>query len=199
MMPAAALLWLLATGAPGEEYRFDVSKVEKKPYHLGGYAEVRPVLFGLDRDAALYRLRFFDWDVGKTTTEYNGALQLDGSLKGNRAGFRPRKRRLCAILPRRALPDDRLRGIPLGQALHLPGVGSGKKDPAMGHGVRLEPGRHLSLHRRRQPAAEGERSLPGGLRPDEPDAGLPLRTGQPERALRHPLLYARSDVDYQLE
>lgn len=81
MMPAATLLWLAATGAPGEEYRFDVSEVEKKPYHLGGYAEVRPVLFGLDRDAALYRLRFFDRDVGRTTTEYNGALQLDGSLE----------------------------------------------------------------------------------------------------------------------
>jgi hypothetical protein len=81
MIPASALLLLLATGALGEEYRFDVSEVEKKPHHLGGYAEVRPVSFGLDRDAALYHLRFFDRDVGKTTTEYNGALQLDGSLE----------------------------------------------------------------------------------------------------------------------
>ena len=48
-----------------EEYKFDVSEIEKKPYHIGGYAEFRPILFGLDRDAALYKLRFYDRDEGK--------------------------------------------------------------------------------------------------------------------------------------
>ena len=64
-----------------EEYKFDISEIEKKPYHVGGYAEFRPVLFVLDRDAALYKLRFFDRDEGKTIDEYNGKLQLEGSYE----------------------------------------------------------------------------------------------------------------------
>ncbi|MBE0574718.1 MAG: hypothetical protein IH613_02370 [Desulfuromonadales bacterium] len=72
---------LVSTCAQAEEFSFDVAEFEKKPYHLGGYAEVRPVLFGLGRDAALYRLRFYDRDEGQTTPEYNGKLQIEGSLE----------------------------------------------------------------------------------------------------------------------
>lgn len=64
-----------------EEYKFDLSEIEKKPYHIGGYVEFRPVLFVLDRDAALYKLRFYDRDEGKTIEEYNGKLQLEGSYE----------------------------------------------------------------------------------------------------------------------
>jgi len=64
-----------------EEYKFDLSEIEKKPYHLGGYVELRPVLFGLDRDASLYRLKFYNRDEGKTIEEYNGRLRLEGSLE----------------------------------------------------------------------------------------------------------------------
>ncbi len=74
-------LWLCGATAFAEEFSFDPSEFEKKNYHLGGYAELRPVLFGLDRDAALYRLRFFDRDEGKTTPEYNGRLQIEGSME----------------------------------------------------------------------------------------------------------------------
>jgi hypothetical protein len=64
-----------------EEYKFDISEIEKKPYHVGGYTEFRPVLFVLDRDAALYKLRFFDQDEGNTIEEYNGTLQIEGSYE----------------------------------------------------------------------------------------------------------------------
>jgi hypothetical protein len=64
-----------------EEYKFDISEIEKKPYHIGGYVEFRPVLFILDRDAALYKLRFFNRNEGKTIEEYNGKLQLEGSYE----------------------------------------------------------------------------------------------------------------------
>jgi len=67
--------------AGAEEYTFDVSEIEKKPYHIGGYAEIRPVLFGLDKDASLYKLRFYNRDEGSTLKEYNAALQLEGSLE----------------------------------------------------------------------------------------------------------------------
>ncbi len=62
-----------------EEYKFEISEVEKKPYHLGGYAEVNPILFGLDRDAALYRLKFYNRDEGSTLEQYDATLQLHGS------------------------------------------------------------------------------------------------------------------------
>jgi len=64
-----------------EEYTFDLAEIEKKPYHLGGYAEFNPILFGLDRDAALYTLRFYNRDEGSTLEQYGMALQLEGSYE----------------------------------------------------------------------------------------------------------------------
>ena len=75
----ALFFWSFALA--DEEYKFDLSEIEKKPYHLGGYVELRPVLFGLDRDASLYKLKFFNRNEGKTIEEYNGKLQLEGSLE----------------------------------------------------------------------------------------------------------------------
>jgi hypothetical protein len=68
-----------------QEFRFDLSEIEKKPYHLGGYGEFRPVLNVLDRGAALYKLRFYNRDEGKTTEEYNLKLLLDGSYEKDNA------------------------------------------------------------------------------------------------------------------
>jgi len=64
-----------------EEYTFATPETEKKPYSLGGYAELRPALFWLDQDAALYKLRFYDRSEGRTVPEYNATLQLDGSIE----------------------------------------------------------------------------------------------------------------------
>ena len=36
-----------------EEYSFDLSDIEKKPYSFGGHIEATPVLFGFDREASL--------------------------------------------------------------------------------------------------------------------------------------------------
>src|SRR4030042_709459 len=77
----AVLLIFMSSVSFAEEYKFDISEIEKKPYHLGGYVELRPVLFGLDRDASLYKLKFFNRDEGKTIGENNGKLQLEGSLE----------------------------------------------------------------------------------------------------------------------
>lgn len=47
-----------------EPYSFDLSEIEvemeKSPYHVGGYLELAPRLFWLDRDAALYRIHLYD-------------------------------------------------------------------------------------------------------------------------------------------
>jgi len=64
-----------------EEYTFEISEIEKKPYHIGGYAEFRPILFGLDKDAALYKLKFYNRDEGSTINEYDSTIQLEGSLE----------------------------------------------------------------------------------------------------------------------
>lgn len=76
-----ALLLVGSDDGHAEDYRFDEAEFEKKPYAFGGYAELRPVLFGLDRDAALYRLKFYNRDEDDTFIEYNGKLQLEGSLE----------------------------------------------------------------------------------------------------------------------
>ena len=39
------------------------------------------MLYGLDRDAALYQLRFYNRDEGHTLPEYNAALQLEGGIE----------------------------------------------------------------------------------------------------------------------
>ena len=80
-------LWLIVPVPvfPGEtkteDYKFDVSETEKKPYHLGGYLEAMPIFFGLDRNASLYKLNYYNRSIGGSTSEYDGTLQLEGSLE----------------------------------------------------------------------------------------------------------------------
>jgi hypothetical protein len=73
------LLFIIALPKPcfSEEYEFDVAEFEKKPYSIGGYAELRPVLFGLDKDSVFYKLRFFDRDDDEATYEFNLGALLD--------------------------------------------------------------------------------------------------------------------------
>jgi hypothetical protein len=61
------------------DYTFDPSETEKKPYHFGGYVEFKPILSGLDHDAAFYKLRFYNDPQGQTLPEVNGRIQLEGS------------------------------------------------------------------------------------------------------------------------
>jgi len=71
-----------------EEYSFDLSEIEEKPLHIGGYVEFTPVLFGLDTDSALYKLRFYDRDKENIREEYNFSALLDGSYKKGTTEFR---------------------------------------------------------------------------------------------------------------
>jgi hypothetical protein len=78
-----ALLLIISFTPPvdAEDYTFDISEIEKKSYYIGGYAELRPVIFGLDKNASLYKLKFYNRDEGDALEEYNAALQLEGSLE----------------------------------------------------------------------------------------------------------------------
>jgi hypothetical protein len=71
----------LVSSVYAEDYAFDVSEIAKKPYHIGGNLELKPVLFGLDRNASLYKLKFYNRDEGSAIEEYDGKLQLEGSLE----------------------------------------------------------------------------------------------------------------------
>ena len=71
----------LVTPGAAEDYSFDVSETETKPYSLGGYAEFRPVLIDQDRGAAFYKLKFYNRAKTWTTDEYNSKLQLEGSYQ----------------------------------------------------------------------------------------------------------------------
>ncbi|HBH02313.1 MAG: hypothetical protein A2W08_05885 [Candidatus Rokubacteria bacterium RBG_16_73_20] len=89
---AALLLWALlvpagALRAQGtdeirlEDIEKEIARTVERPYHLGGFLEFQPTLFGLDRDAAFYRLQFFDRDEGATAAQYDLRLRLEGSYR----------------------------------------------------------------------------------------------------------------------
>jgi hypothetical protein len=74
----SAAVFLSASAAAAEEYRFDVEAFEKKPFELNGYAELRAERSWLDRDAALYQLNFFDQEAHSALDRMTGALELSG-------------------------------------------------------------------------------------------------------------------------
>jgi hypothetical protein len=71
-----------------DKYQVDLSEIEKeiqqvasKPYRLGGFFEFQPTLFGIDRDSAFSRIRFFRSGRGSAYDQYNFRLRLEGSYK----------------------------------------------------------------------------------------------------------------------
>lgn len=87
---AFAILLTLSYGMAlaKEEYSFDLSEIEEKPLHIGGYLEFRPVLFGLDTNSALHKLKLYDRDKKNIREEYNFTALLDGSYKKGTTEFR---------------------------------------------------------------------------------------------------------------
>lgn len=80
---AIAILLTLSCGMAlaGEEYSFDLSEIEEKSLHIGGYLEFRPVLFGLDKNSALHKLKMYNRGKENIREEYNFTALLDGSYK----------------------------------------------------------------------------------------------------------------------
>ena len=64
-----------------DQYKFDLSETEKKPYHFGGYVEFRPIVFWPDTNATQYKLNYYKRDPGGNTEEYNAKLQFEGSYE----------------------------------------------------------------------------------------------------------------------
>jgi hypothetical protein len=66
----------------------DLSEIEKeieqlagKQYHVGGFLEFQPTLFGIDRDSAVSRARFFRHPQDSLFDQYNFRLRLEGNYK----------------------------------------------------------------------------------------------------------------------
>jgi hypothetical protein len=78
LLALCAALTIAAPAAAQDDYRFDVGEFEKKPFEFNGYAELRAERFWLDRDAALYRLNFFDTEQPSQLNRLTGALELSG-------------------------------------------------------------------------------------------------------------------------
>lgn len=77
-----ALLLSWPAPSPAEEtYTFDIEEIEKRPYQFGGYVEAKPTFFQTREDASLYRLKFYDRDLGSSLEEANLKLQLMGSYE----------------------------------------------------------------------------------------------------------------------
>ena len=76
-----------ASASSTEEYKFELSEIEKKPYHIGGYLEFRPIVYGLDKGSAIYKLKFFNLTEGKTIEDYDGRIWLEGSYEKGIVGF----------------------------------------------------------------------------------------------------------------
>lgn len=84
------LIILHAGGLSADDYAFDLSEIEKKPYSIGGFIEFRPVFFGLNRDAAFYRLKYIDQDPKSVLDEYHFNLRLEGGYEKGAAGIHVR-------------------------------------------------------------------------------------------------------------
>jgi hypothetical protein len=64
-----------------EEYSFDASAFEKKPFELGGYVQLKQEDFALNRDGAFYKLNNFDQPQRDDLARTTGTLQLAGKLR----------------------------------------------------------------------------------------------------------------------
>jgi hypothetical protein len=75
------LLCGFAGARAAEEYSFDASAFEKKPYELGGYVQLKQEDFTLNRDAAFYKLNNFGQPQRDSLDRTTGTLQLVGKLR----------------------------------------------------------------------------------------------------------------------
>ncbi|MBI2292754.1 MAG: hypothetical protein HYU73_21030 [Betaproteobacteria bacterium] len=71
----------VAGAQAAEEYSFDASAFEKKPFELGGYVELKQEDFALNRAGAFYKLNTFNQAQREHLDRTTGTLQLTGKLR----------------------------------------------------------------------------------------------------------------------
>jgi hypothetical protein len=77
--PAAwtLLVLLIASVAAADDFTFDISRYEKKPYEFGGYIQASAEYLRLNRDSVLYQSAYPDGS-SKSDDRYRGVLELSG-------------------------------------------------------------------------------------------------------------------------
>lgn len=89
LIPVFLIVTALSASAQ-EPHTFDIAEVKKKAFHFGGYAEFRPVIFGLNKDSRFYFLKFYNQTVGASMMEYNFLALLDLSYEKGKIGAKIR-------------------------------------------------------------------------------------------------------------
>jgi hypothetical protein len=74
-------LWAIGGAQAADEYGFDASAFEKKPFELGGYVELKQEDFAFNRSGAFYKLNNFNQPQRETLDRTTGTLQLAGRLR----------------------------------------------------------------------------------------------------------------------
>jgi len=74
---------LLALAVPGaaQDFEFDSSAFEKKPFELGGYIELKQEALALNRDGSFYRLANYGLPPRDSLDRTTATLQLAGTLR----------------------------------------------------------------------------------------------------------------------
>jgi hypothetical protein len=104
----ALVLVSAAAAQAADEYSFDASQFEKKPFELGGYLQLKQEHFSLNRSAAFYKLGFFGQPQRQTLDRTTGTLQLAGRLREGDGTF---DFRTNSDVQRDQLAHDRDNGI----------------------------------------------------------------------------------------
>ena len=73
-------VWIGGTNA-AEEYSFDASAFEKKPFELGGYVQFRQDDIRLNRGGAFYKLNFYNQPQREDLDSTAGTTELVGKLR----------------------------------------------------------------------------------------------------------------------
>ena len=76
------VLFLSAAGAQSaEEFSFDSTAFEKKPFEFGGYVQLKQEGFALNRSGAFYKLNNFNRPQRDTLDRTTGTMELVGKLR----------------------------------------------------------------------------------------------------------------------
>lgn len=76
---AGLLLFYLLLPAQADEFDFDISSYEKKPFEMGGQLELKPEYRHFNQDSSFYRLNFpTTGHQPESDDRYGGVLELEG-------------------------------------------------------------------------------------------------------------------------
>ena len=86
LWPLVLLLSVAGAGA-AEEFSFDASEFEKKPFEIGGYLQLKQESFAFNRDGAFYRLNSVNQPQRDNLDRTTGTMELIGKLRGGIGTF----------------------------------------------------------------------------------------------------------------